>query len=115
MYSLKRQIQTDKQKKQRTTRMKNMFFRLRPSFRQWICFMTIILSFTPTMKVWGQVGGEATVEELVDMGFENVRWTENDDERIYTVENNVYKANGVGISNEGRHLYFFFYRETFLL
>ncbi len=78
--------------------MKNMFFHLKPSIRQWICFMTIILSFTPTIKVWGQVGGEATIEELVDMGFENVRWTENDDERIYTVENNVYKANGVGIA-----------------
>ena len=46
----------------------------------------------------GQIGGEATTEELVNLGFENVRWTENDNERIYTIENNVYKANGVGIA-----------------
>jgi hypothetical protein len=32
------------------------------------------------------------------MGFENVRCAENDDERIYTIENNVYKTQGVGIA-----------------
>lgn len=49
-------------------------------------------------QMWGQTGGEKATEELVNMGFENVRWTENDDERIYTIENNVFKANGVGIA-----------------
>lgn len=45
---------------------------------------------------WGQQ--ENVVEELVNHGFENVRWIENEDECIYTIENNVYKAQGVGIS-----------------
>lgn len=78
--------------------MKNMFFQLKPSIRQWICFMTIILSSAPVATAWGQTGAEAAVEELVSMGFENVRWTENDNERIYTFENDVYRANGVGIA-----------------
>jgi len=78
--------------------MKNKFFRLKTTFRHWMYLMTIILSFTPTFSAWGQIGGEATAEELVNMGFENVRWTENDNERIYTIENNVYKASGVGIA-----------------
>lgn len=56
------------------------------------------MALAPTTEVFGQVGGEATTEELVNMGFENVRWTENENERIYTIENNVYKANGVGIA-----------------
>ena len=56
------------------------------------------MALVPTTEVFGQVGGEATTEELVNMGFENVRWTENENERIYTIENNVYKANGVGIA-----------------
>ncbi len=41
--------------------------------------------------------GEETVQRLVDEGFENVRWSETGEERIYTIENNVYKANGVGL------------------
>ena len=57
-----------------------------------------MMALVPTTEVFGQVGGEATTEELVNMGFENVRWTENENERIYTIENNVYKANGVGIA-----------------
>ena len=57
-----------------------------------------MMALAPTTEVFGQVGGEATTEELVNMGFENVRWTENENERIYTIENNVYKANGVGIA-----------------
>lgn len=44
-----------------------------------------------------QSSGEETADRLAGMGFENVRWTENGKERIYTIENTVYKANGVGI------------------
>jgi hypothetical protein len=42
--------------------------------------------------------GNETIEELIGMGFENVRCAENENERIYTIENNVYKAQGVGIA-----------------
>ena len=60
--------------------------------------MLILLNLASMNNVFAQTGGEATTEELVNMGFENVRWTENDEERIYTIENNVYKANGAGIA-----------------
>ncbi|WP_294585632.1 hypothetical protein [uncultured Bacteroides sp.] len=42
--------------------------------------------------------GESTVNTLVDMGFENVGWTENDGERVYVLQNSAYRSQGVGIS-----------------
>ena len=51
-----------------------------------------------TMTAWGQWEGQKVADELVKLGFENVRWIENENERIYTIENNVYKAQGVGIA-----------------
>ena len=78
--------------------MKKKFFSLTLSFKHWKRIMTFFLSLLTTVQTWGQIGGESTTEELVSIGFENVRWTENDKERIYTIENNVFKANGVGIA-----------------
>lgn len=66
------------------------------AFSRWTTLM--MLAILPWLSVKGQSEGESTTEELIRLGFENVRWTENDNERIYTVENNVYKANGVGIA-----------------
>lgn len=66
--------------------------------QHWLCLITLILLSASITPIWGQIGGEATTEELIKMGFENVRWTENAEARIYTIENNVYKANGVGIA-----------------
>ena len=86
------------QKKKRTTRMKERFYGTTLTNRYWLILMTFILSLASTSQAMGQIGGEATTEELVNLGFENVRWTENDNERIYTIENNVYKTNGVGIA-----------------
>ena len=86
------------QKMKRTTRMKGIFYGTTLTNRYWLILMTFILSLASTSQARGQIGGEATTEELVNLGFENVRWTENDNERIYTIENNVYKANGVGIA-----------------
>ena len=52
-----------------------------------------------SVPIYGQVfNGELATEILVDLGFENVRWIENNDERIYTIENNIYKVQGVGIA-----------------
>ena len=48
--------------------------------------------------MWGQSETYKVVVELVEHGFENVRWSENENERIYTIENNVYKTQGVGIA-----------------
>jgi opacity protein-like surface antigen len=42
-------------------------------------------------------GTVTTVDELVKMGYENVRFAETEGERIYTIENNVYKLRGIGI------------------
>ena len=47
---------------------------------------------------WGQSRGESTVEELVRLGFENVRWTENEVEIIYSIENSAYKIQETGIA-----------------
>ena len=34
---------------------------------------------------------------LVEMGFENVGWTEDGKERVYVLQNSAYRLNGVGI------------------
>lgn len=41
--------------------------------------------------------GENTVNALVEMGFENVGWTEDQNERVYVLQNSVYRLQGVGI------------------
>lgn len=75
--------------------MKRTFFNFQSINGRWACTMIFVLA---SIVAWGQESGEKTTEELVNLGFENVRWTENDNERIYTIENNVYKAQGVGIA-----------------
>ena len=50
------------------------------------------------LNVWGQSEGDVVTEKLVELGFENVRWTENESERIYTFENIAYKIQETGIS-----------------
>lgn len=42
--------------------------------------------------------GEETVATLVQMGFENVGWSEDAKERVFVMENTAYRLNGVGIS-----------------
>lgn len=41
--------------------------------------------------------GEDVVDALVEMGFENVGWTEDDNERVYVLQNSAYRVQGVGI------------------
>lgn len=41
--------------------------------------------------------GEETVNTLIQMGFENVGWSEDAKERVYVMENVAYRLNGVGI------------------
>lgn len=61
-----------------------------------LCIIMLVVLFT-TITTWGQNGGEKATEELVHLGFENVRWTENETERIYTIENVAYRIHEVGI------------------
>lgn len=41
--------------------------------------------------------GELVTDVLVEMGFENVRWTEDETERVYVLQNSTYRLQGVGI------------------
>ena len=75
--------------------MKDTFFWLKSTYRYWAC---LIIIMGAALDVWGQTDGDATAKELADMGFENVRWTETADERIYTIENTAYKIQETGIS-----------------
>ena len=75
--------------------MKLKFFE-NQAFSRWICLM--VIAILPWSTIWGQSEGENTVEELVRLGFENVRWAENESERIYTIENSTYKIQEVGIA-----------------
>lgn len=74
--------------------MKKTFFG-NESYRRWCCTIIAIFSF---IFVWGQSSGERATDELVKLGFENVRWTENDKERIYTIENIAYKIQETGVA-----------------
>lgn len=64
-------------------------------FRRWISMM---LAMVAVSIAWGQSKGEKTTEELVALGFENVRWVETESEIIYTIENSVYKIQAEGIA-----------------
>lgn len=41
--------------------------------------------------------GESTANTLAGMGFENVGWTEDDNERVYVLQNMAYRLQGTGI------------------
>ena len=79
--------------------MRKNFFDIKPFCKtsQWIFLCTWLL-WIPLNALGQTSRGETTTELLVNQGFENVRYAENEKECIYTVENNVYKAQGVGIA-----------------
>ena len=60
-----------------------------------LCSAFFLFSLLP-VKGWCQTG-ESTVDALVELGFENVGWTENEDERVYVLQNSAYRLQGVGI------------------
>lgn len=63
------------------------------------CFKRIILLvyvLAVPLLAFAQ-NGDKTVAKLVEKGFENVVWGENDQERVYVVENSAYRLSGVGI------------------
>lgn len=69
------------------------------AFRQWLFFLiAVCMSITAE----GQSGGEKATEELVRLGFENVRWAENETERIYTIENLAYKIQEEGVAKAAK-------------
>lgn len=74
--------------------MKNEYISFR-YFRICTCLLMITLGIA---SAWGQNEAEKTTDELVRLGFENVRWTESEKERIYTIENTAYKIQEVGVA-----------------
>ena len=80
--------------------MRSKFLKFTLAFRFWFYAIATILTsgFPQTLRGQDIQTGNETIEELIGMGFENVRCAENENERIYTIENNVYKAQGVGIA-----------------
>ena len=68
---------------------------LKFSIKAALLLLLFVIAY-PT-KGWSQTG-EAAVEELIKMGFENVSCTETDDERVYVVQNTTYRLQGVGMA-----------------
>lgn len=82
--------------------MKKKALNLRVSIRYVLyCLTVLLLTIIPYKGSCQEVesNGDATTQRLAKIGFENVRWIENDKERVYTIENAVYRLNGVGIAN----------------
>ena len=59
-----------------------------------MCSVLFIL-FAPFKRDLPKRG--STVDALVEMGFENVGWTEDGNERVYVLQNSAYRLQGVGI------------------
>lgn len=59
-------------------------------------WLVVVLFLFFYVKGMGQ-SGSSTADTLVKMGFENVRWTEDDQERVYVIQNSAYRLEGVGI------------------
>ncbi len=60
-----------------------------------LCLAFILCLFMP-FKGYAQ-SGEKTVDVLTDMGFENVGWTEDQNERVYVLQNTAFRVNGIGL------------------
>lgn len=69
--------------------------KLRISHKAAILLLLIVLVYP--LKGWSQ-SGDAAVEELVKMGFENVSCTDTDAERVYILQNTTYQLQGVGMA-----------------
>jgi hypothetical protein len=62
--------------------------------RRW--FLLLSFSLFTCLHIWCQTA-ENTVKTLVEMGYENVSWTEDDAERVYILQNTAYRLQGKGI------------------
>ena len=58
-------------------------------------FLMLFVSVWPLLAV--AQSGYGTVDALVKLGFENVSYAENSEERVYLLENSAYKLTGVGL------------------
>lgn len=65
-------------------------------------FMPVLPYFS--CSVVAQENADSVVNRLVEIGFENVRWTDHGLERIYAFENNVYVVQADGVKQALRIL-----------
>lgn len=75
--------------------MKSLSSHSNPLRLKWIC-MTLFMLITNIAL--GQENERRVAEELAKLGFENIRWTTNENERIFSIENNAYRIQGKGLS-----------------
>ena len=66
--------------------------------RHWVIILSVWVFLICPHEVKGQTSGDAIVDKLVIMGYENVRWIETPAERIYTIESTEEKRIGKGIA-----------------
>lgn len=59
------------------------------------CIAILLLVMIP-LKSFSQSTGELTTDSLVKMGFENVRWTDTPEERVYVVGKQCLQNSSVG-------------------
>jgi len=52
-----------------------------------------------TKAQYNKVYADITANMLVDMGFENVVWSEDEKERVYVLENTPWRLQGVGLAH----------------
>ena len=61
--------------------------------------MPFILFPMFTKAQYNKVYADITANMLVDMGFENVIWSEDEKERVYVLENTPWRLQGVGLAH----------------
>ena len=61
-----------------------------------VCVLVLLLICFSPLRTAAQTG-DLAVDALVEAGFENVRWAEDDEERVYVIQNSAYKLASVGI------------------
>ncbi|MCR4765700.1 MAG: hypothetical protein K5856_05970, partial [Bacteroidaceae bacterium] len=69
--------------------------RLRVSDKAAVLLFLIVMIIP--LKGWSQ-SGDAAVQELIKMGFENVSCTDTEEERVYVLQNTTYRLQGVGMA-----------------
>lgn len=60
-------------------------------------FLLLLPMFTKAQ--YNKVYADITANMLVDMGFENVVWSEDEKERVYVLENTPWRLQGVGLAH----------------
>ena len=66
--------------------------------KECLLFFLLLLPMV-TKAQYNKVYADITSNMLVDMGFENVVWSEDEKERVYVLENTPWRLQGVGLAH----------------